>query len=84
MINTKKIYIISTDLFHVFLGLITILSAKYNYILSNIFIYNTSVIIPFIILFIYIVYQILDDDDPIEKTSDLIEFMLGMVFGIVL
>lgn len=78
----SKTYVAMTDIFHMFLGVLTMLSAKYNTILSLVFPFNTSIAIPFIFISIYIAYQVFDDDPPEERMIDLMEYALGMILGL--
>lgn len=80
----RKVYIIVTDIFHMLFGVLTILSVKYNTILSLIFPYNTSIVIPFLLVSVYMAYQAVDDDPPEEKVADMIEYAVGLVLGLSL
>jgi len=82
----SKLYIALTDIWHMVLGFITAQSAKHSdHIGRLLFIYPwLGIIIPFIIIITFMVYQSLDDDDPIERAADLIEYSIGMIIGSVI
>lgn len=75
----RKIYIALTDISHAFTGIATVIllkSAKYD-IYSNIVLISLA----FTLMIAFITYQVFDDDPPEEKTSDLIEYAVGLIIG---
>ena len=79
----SKLYIVVTDLWHTFLGIITILSAKHYELISKVIFFYPflGILIPFLIICIYMIYQSLDDDPPEERVGDLVEYSIGMIIG---
>jgi hypothetical protein len=68
------------------LGIITAQSAKhYEFLAKLLFFYPfLGVVIPFLIIAIYMVYQSLDDDEPIERVGDLVEYSIGLIAGLAI
>jgi hypothetical protein len=79
----SKLYIVLTDIWHAILGMTTIHTAKHYELLGKLLFFypDLGVIIPFLVVSIYMAYQALDDDDPIERVGDLIEYSIGMIIG---
>jgi hypothetical protein len=84
--DLRSIYIALTDVWHMVLGFITAQTAKHSdYIGRLLFIYPwLGIIIPFVIIIIYMAYQSLDDDDPVERVGDLVEYSIGLIIGLVI
>jgi cytochrome c biogenesis protein CcdA len=68
------------------LGVITAQSAKHYEALGKLLMFYPflGIIIPFFILGVYMAYQSLDDDDPIERVGDLIEYSIGLIAGLAI
>jgi hypothetical protein len=81
----NKLYIVITDLWHMLLGLTTVVSAKHYELLGKLLFFYPwlGALIPFLIVCTYMAYQSLDDDPPEEKAADLIEYGIGMIIGSV-
>ena len=84
--DLKSIYIALTDVFHMMLGFITAQTAKHSdYLGGLLFIYPwLGIIIPLIIIITYMAYQSLDDDDPVERVGDLVEYSIGLIIGLAI
>jgi hypothetical protein len=82
----NRLYIVLTDIWHAFIGILTIYIAKhYGYLGGLLFFYPfLGALIPLVIMGIYFTYQSLDDDDPIERLGDLVEYAIGMIIGSVI
>jgi type IV secretory pathway TrbL component len=68
------------------LGVITVQLAKHYELIGKLLFFYPwiGIAIPIIILFTYMAYQSLDDDDPIERVGDLIEYSIGLIIGLVI
>jgi hypothetical protein len=82
----SKLYIALTDMWHMALGIITIVSAKHYELIGKTLLFYPilGILIPLLIVSIYMAYQALDDDEPIERVGDLVEFSIGMILGSVI
>jgi 4-hydroxybenzoate polyprenyltransferase len=61
-----------TDKFHFFLGLVCGL------------LMNVMPLISIIIYLIFLIYQALEEEEEIETVEDMVEFVMGLLLGIIL